>query len=235
MLLALPVMALLLGLVSVAHAQSTAPTISTVAVTSSPGTNNTYATGNTITVSVTFSEAVTVTGTPYVTLNIGGRSRNAAYTGAGTATGQVLFGYTVLAGERDTNGVSVRANSLALSGGTIQATDDATNATLSHPAMAFPSHKVAAGSGFVSVGLQQVGIAVVAVLADPDRRTRNEAWQWQRSATQTGAYSDIPATEGARRPHTPPRRAIWAGGSKQPSPTMTPPARAGLRRRPRRR
>ena len=140
----LAVMAVLLASVTVAHAQSTAPTISTVAITSNPGTNNTYATGDTITVSLTFSDAVTVTGTPYVTLNIGGRSRNAAYTGAGTATGQVLFGYTVLAGERDANGVSVGANSLALSGGTIQADDDSANATLTHAAMAFPSHKVAA-------------------------------------------------------------------------------------------
>ena len=143
------------------HAQSTAPTISTVAITSNPGTDNTYATGDTITVSLTFSEAVivdTTGGTPYVTLNIGGRSRNAAYTGAGTATGQVLFGYTVLAGERDANGVSVGANSLALSGGTIQADDDSANATLTHAAMAFPSHKVAAGRGYVSVGLAQVGL-----------------------------------------------------------------------------
>ena len=196
--------ALSVGLENV-HAQSTAPTISTVAITSSPGTNNTYATGDTITVSVTFSEAVTVTGTPYVTINIGGqRSRNAAYTGAGTATGQVLFGYTVLAGERDTNGVSVGANSLALSGGTIQAADDSANATLTHAAMAFPSHKVAAGHGYVSVGLAQVGIAVVAVLDNDDRSTRNEAWQWQRSATQTGPYSDIPAAEGGTStPYTP--------------------------------
>ena len=197
-------MALLLGLVSVAHAQSTAPTISTVAITSNPGTNNTYATGNTITVSVTFSEAVTVTGTPYVTINIGGQSRNAAYTGAGTATGQVLFAYTVLAGERDTDGVSVSANSLALSGGTIQADDDSDNATLTHEAMAFPSHKVAAGRGYVSVGLAQVGIAVVAVLADEDRTISNEAWQWQRSATEAGPYSDIPAAEGGTSdPYTP--------------------------------
>ena len=145
--------------------------------------------------SVTFSEAVTVTGTPYVTLNIGGRSRNAAYTGAGTATGQVLFGYTVLAGERDTNGVSVRANSLVLSGGTIQATDDSANATLTHSAMSFPSHKVAAG-GDLFVGLAQVGIAVGTDLYNSGRSTSNEAWQWQRSATEAGIYSDIPAAEG---------------------------------------
>ena len=187
--------ALSVGLESV-HAQSTAPTISTVAITSSPGTNNTYATGDIITVSLTFSEAVTVTGTPYVTINIGGQSRNAAYTGGGPATGQVLFGYTVLAGERDTNGVSVGADSLALSGGTIQAADDSANATLTHAAMAFPSHKVAAGHGYVSVGLAQVGLRVGLSLGNYGVSTSNEAWQWQRSATEAGPYGDIPAAEG---------------------------------------
>ena len=59
-LLTLPIIALFLGLVSVAHAQATTPTVTTVAITSSPGTDNTYATGDIITVSLTFSEAVTV-------------------------------------------------------------------------------------------------------------------------------------------------------------------------------
>ena len=53
-----------------------------------PGTDNTYAAGDTITVSLTFSEAVTVTGKPYVTLDIDGQPRNATYTSAGTATGR---------------------------------------------------------------------------------------------------------------------------------------------------
>ena len=44
----LTIMALFLGLVSVAHAQSTTPTVSSVAVTSNPGTDNEYATGDTI-------------------------------------------------------------------------------------------------------------------------------------------------------------------------------------------
>ena len=50
-----------------AGAQSTAPTVSAVAITSDPCTDGTYAAGDTITVSVTFSEAVTVStggGTP---------------------------------------------------------------------------------------------------------------------------------------------------------------------------
>ncbi len=128
-----------------AGAQSTAPTVSAVAITSNPGTDEIYATGDTITVSVTFSEAVTVSttgGTPRITLDFAGQPRYADYTGPGAATGQILFGYTVLVGDDDADGVSVLANSLALDGGTIQATDDSANATLTHSAMTFASHKV---------------------------------------------------------------------------------------------
>ena len=128
-----------------AGAQSTAPTVSAVAITSNPGTDETYAAGDTIMVSVTFSEAVTVSttgGTPRITLDFFGQPRHAGYTGPGAATGQILFGYTVLVGDDDADGVSVLANSLALDGGTIQATDDSANATLTHSAMTFASHKV---------------------------------------------------------------------------------------------
>ena len=129
-----------------AQTPPTTPTVSTVAITSNPGTDNTYAAADTITVSLTFSEAVTVTGTPYVTLDIGGQPRNAAYTGAGTATGQILFAYTVRTGDRDGDGVSVLANSLTLNGGTIQATDDSTDAALTHLVMTFATHKVVTDS-----------------------------------------------------------------------------------------
>ena len=105
------------------------------------------------------------------------------------------FSYTVEALDRDSNGVSLTANSLRLEGGTIQATDDSANATLTHSAMSFPSHKVAA-AGEVLVGLAQVGIPVGTALNNDGRSTSNEAWQWQRSATEAGVYSDIPATEG---------------------------------------
>ena len=138
-------MALFLGLASVAHAQSTAPTVSSVAVTSNPGTDNEYATGDTITVTLTFSEAVTVdttNGTPYVVLDIGGQPRNAAYSGDGSSAAAQPFGYTVLVGDQDADGVSLKANSLALNGGSIQATDDSTDATLTHAAMTFANHNV---------------------------------------------------------------------------------------------
>ena len=125
-----------------AGAQATTPTVSTVAITSSPGTDNTYALGDTITVSLTFSEAVAVTGTPYVTLDIGGQPRNAAYSSAGAATGQILFGYTVLLGDRDTDGITALANSLALNGGAIRSADDSAGASLDHSASTFANHRV---------------------------------------------------------------------------------------------
>ena len=109
---------MLVSLLCVDHAsaQATTPTVTAAAITSSPGMDNTYALGDTITVSVTFSEAVTITGSPYVTLDIGGQPRNAAYSSAGAATGQMLFGYTVRLGDRDTDGITALANSLTLNG-----------------------------------------------------------------------------------------------------------------------
>ena len=141
----LAIMALFLGLVSVAHAQSTAPTVSSVAITSSPGADNTYAKGDTNTVTLTFSEAVTVdttNGTPYVTIDIGGQPRNVRSSGDGTSAAAQPFSYTVLLGDRDTDGISVLENSLTLDGGAIQATDDSAGSTLTHAAMTFANHKV---------------------------------------------------------------------------------------------
>ena len=146
-LLLLPaIMVLLLVSVSVAQAQTaTVPTVSTVAVTSNPGTDNTYATGDKIEVTVTFSEAVTVTttgGTPRLSIDIGGQPRNIPYDRAGTSTGQLIFGYTVFAGDMDADGIAVKADGLALNGGTIRSTDDSTDADLDISAQTFATHKV---------------------------------------------------------------------------------------------
>ena len=67
--------------------------------------------------------------------------------------------------------------------------------------------------GIVAVGLAQVGVGVTAHVRDnrvvsyqtsngvisSDRRRStiaNEAWQWQRSATRDGVYTDVPAADG---------------------------------------
>ena len=144
----LAIMALVLASVSVAHAQATTPTVSTVAVTSDPGTDDTYALGDTIEVGLTFDEAVTVTGDPYLLIDVGGTNRRASYQ-SGSTTTQLLFRYTVLAFDHDGDGdsIAVVANSLTLNGGT---TDDATAATLDHAALTTTDHKVVIISEFVS-------------------------------------------------------------------------------------
>ena len=137
----LAIMALFLASVTMAHAQTPTPAVSTVAVTSDPGTDDTYALGDAIEVGLTFGEAVDVTGDPYLLIDVGGTNRRASYQ-SGTGTTQLLFQYTVLAGDDDDDGIAVVTNSLTLNGGTIVATDDATDATLDHAALATTDHKV---------------------------------------------------------------------------------------------
>ena len=136
----------------VAQTDTTAPTVSSVAITSDPdddiredvpyrargGTRNVrpsgiYGIGDDIEVTVTFDEDVTVTGSPKLDLDIGGRLKTADYFKAeGSA---VVFSYTVAEGDSDTDGVAIDANKLKLNGGSIK--DDAGNdADLTHDALA---------------------------------------------------------------------------------------------------
>ena len=129
---------------------TTAPTISSVSITSDPGSDWTYGAGDTIKVTVTFSERVTVTGTSQLELNMyesNPSARPATYSsddGSGTA---VVFAFTVAVGDSASDGLAVSANKLSLNGGTIQ--DGAENdAVLTHDAVAADSeHKVSAPGG----------------------------------------------------------------------------------------
>ena len=150
-LLIVAVMLALLVSAGVVYAQGTptVPTIESVAVTSDPGGDGGYAIGDEIQVGLTFSEAVTVTGIPQLTLDVGGQSRTAEYS-EGSTTTQLLFTYTVPSGDEDTDGIAVVANSLALNGGAIRA--GATNATLTHAALQANDHKVDGTAPTVTVG-----------------------------------------------------------------------------------
>ena len=125
--------------VSVTVPDSTPPTVSMIAISSNPGTDATYAAGDEIQVTVTFSETVEVTGTPQLTLELGGGRRTATY-GGGSGTAALLFAYEVADGESDTDGVGVEADSLL--GGTIRDGSN-NNAVLDHDGLAADSgHKV---------------------------------------------------------------------------------------------
>ena len=88
------------------------PMISNIRLTSTPGSDSTYKLGEKIQVQVTFDDVVKVTGTPQLTLKVGMGYKNALYT-SGTGTRYLFFSYTVVAGDEDTNGLSIDANQLA--------------------------------------------------------------------------------------------------------------------------
>ena len=120
---------------------TTAPTVSTLEITSNPGSDRLYAPGDQIQVMVTFSETVRVTGMPRLSLELGGGRRTATY-GGGSGTTALVFAYEVADRDSDTDGVGVEADSLSLNGGTIRDTSD-NNAELDHDGLAANAdHKV---------------------------------------------------------------------------------------------
>ena len=130
-----------------AQSDTTAPAISSIAITSDTGDDDSsfdddgvYGIDDSIKVTVTFSENVSVTGSPQLELDIGGSGKAASYESV-TAT-NVVFSYTVAEGVSDDDGIAIGANKLTLNGGSIK--DAADNAAdLSHVALAVQTgHKV---------------------------------------------------------------------------------------------
>ena len=105
---------------------SSSPTV--VKVTSSTA-NGSYKTGSTINIQIDFSTAVTVTGTPTLALNTG---RTASYT-SGSGTTNLVFAYSVQAGDTASHLDYSATNSLSANGGTITDSSD-DNASLTLPA-----------------------------------------------------------------------------------------------------
>ena len=132
----------------------TAPTISSVAITSDAGDDSTYAIGDSVRVTVTFSEDVTVNVGGalqlLVELDVGGIARNADYHSSDSSA--VVFNYTVASGDADSDGISIGADKISLDDATIRdaAGNDATltqspdpTLTAAHPMVAAdPAHKV---------------------------------------------------------------------------------------------
>ena len=130
-----------------AQTDTTAPSVSSVAVTSDTGDDEVYldddglyGIDDKIEVTVTFSEDVTVIGSPQLELDIGGSARSAAY--KSTTGSKVVFSYTVAVGDTDTDGISIGVDKLSLKGGSIK--DVGSNSSdLSHSALSAQSgHKV---------------------------------------------------------------------------------------------
>lgn len=116
----------------------TRDTVPTVLGVSSPLANGTYTVGQVIPVTVTFSEPVTVTGTPQLTLSTGSPTTTAVDYTSGSGSTVLTFDYTVAAGNSSADLAYASTSSLANNGGsTIRdaMTNDAT-LTLADPGTA---------------------------------------------------------------------------------------------------
>ena len=122
-----------------------APTVTGVEVTSDAGSDDTYALGETITITVTFSEAVDVTGTPQIKIDMDPADWGTKVVdyASGSGTASLTFDHEVVEPNYSSQGIAVLANSLALNGGTIRSTSSQTDADLSHTGRDHdPEHKV---------------------------------------------------------------------------------------------
>ncbi|MDE2752271.1 MAG: SwmB domain-containing protein [Gemmatimonadota bacterium] len=111
-----------------------APTVTFVAVTSVPGVDGAYALGETVRVTLSFSEAVDVTGSPRLAIDMDPADwgqKWAAYE-SGSGTSNIIFAYTVVEPNFSSQGVAVLPDSLELNGGTIKSSASQSVADLSH-------------------------------------------------------------------------------------------------------
>jgi hypothetical protein len=107
----------------------TAPSVTSVTSTLA---NGTYKTGQVVPVTVTFSESVTVTGTPQLSITTGNPATTAVNYASGSGTNTLTFNYTVASGNSSADLDYASAAALALNGGTIRDTAS-NNAVLTLP------------------------------------------------------------------------------------------------------
>ena len=120
------------------------PEVSSIFFNNVPLGGDTYGLGEVIEVAIAFNASVTVTGSTQLGLLIGSETKQADYY-AGSGSRKLLFRYTVEAGDRDTDGISVPEDAISpLRGQTIAATaNSATPAFLrTHAVAADPDRKV---------------------------------------------------------------------------------------------
>ena len=91
--------------------------------------------GDALELVLTFSDEVTVTGQPEAAIQVGSNTRTAVFDSSQSGGSEVVFTYTVVEGDLDTDGAGAPANSVRLNGGTIQDANG-NDANLSHAALA---------------------------------------------------------------------------------------------------
>ncbi len=122
-----------LGSLASVRVDTTAPTVSSVSSSTSDGS---YGAGSAIAVTVTFSETVTVSGTPQITLETGTTDRTVNYS-SGSGTNTLTFTYTVQSGDTSPDLDYTSTSALSLNSGTIvDAAGNSATLTLATPGAA---------------------------------------------------------------------------------------------------
>jgi len=150
----------------------------------STAANGTYTTGFVIPVTITFSEAVTVVGTPQLTLETGTTDRVINYS-SGTGTVTLTFSYTVQAGDTSADLDYKATTSLVLNGGTIK------NATLTDALLTLPTPGAAGSLGY-NKAIVIVGTTFI------DVPTSHWAWDWIERLYSAGVTTGCITTNPMR-------------------------------------
>ena len=159
-----------------------------VRIASTPDVGDTYITNEVIRIAVDTSEAVYVDtsgGAPSIGLGVGGNVPDAGYSGdpAPASVVALLFDYTVVRGDADTDGVAVAANSLRLTGsGTIRDVAD-NDLVLTHAAVAAQSARKVNGAG--TPGAPQDVLAVI-VSESPNQLFGSVRLSWSPPSVDGG-------------------------------------------------
>ena len=172
-------------------ASARAPRVSDVKFLSSPAAHSMYPPGTTIKAGVKFDKGVSVTGVPTLTLDVGGVTRQAAW--SGTRNGYLVFDYTVRQEDYDTDGVSIGSGALAPpasgNGGIFDAGGGSTRA-----ALGLGSHAITNASGHqVGSPPRVTGVSI--------HSTPQQAGTYTRGATITVqvAFDQTVTVTGAAR------------------------------------
>ena len=160
--------------------QGVAPTVEGTPGLSASGSDGSWAPGETVEAIVTFSETVTVdtsSGTPSITLTLGGTLEQSARYTRGSGTKALVFVYTLSESDGSHTAMGVSPDSLALNGGSITSEATGAEADLRH-------------NGAIIMGERDGGTGPRGTRGVPER------------TGPTASFSDLPATHDGEKPFT---------------------------------
>ena len=160
--------------------QAVAPTVEGTPGLSASGSDGSWTPGETVEAIVTFSEAVTVvtsSGTPAITLTLGGTLEQSARYTRGSGSKALVFVYTLIESDGSHTAMGVKPDSLALNGGSITSEASGADADLGH-------------NGAIIMGERDGGRGPRGTRGVPER------------SGPTASFSDLPATHDGKKPFT---------------------------------